>query len=78
MTTRLKHTIGLKRNMYKNVKAGQQNYRNQCIELTKTVKKLTQTTKKKHKIKVVSQVKGFFQVYRTKTRELVGPLKICQ
>ena len=68
--------------MYKRVKAGQENYRNQYIELARTVKKLTRTAKKKHEIKVVSQVKtvpkGFFQIYRTRSRELVGPLKIGQ
>ena len=46
MTNKLKYIIGLKRNIYKKVKAGQEDYREQYIELSKTVKKLTRTTKK--------------------------------
>ena len=40
------------------------------------------TLKKQYQIKVASQVKtdpkGFFQAYKTKSRELVSPLKIGQ
>ena len=42
------------------------------IELSRSVKKLTRIAKKQYKIKVASQVKtdpkGFFQIYRTKSR----------
>ena len=68
--------------MYKTVKVGQESYKDQYIELARTVKKPAQTAKKNHQIKVASQVKTdpkeFFQVYRTKSRELIGTLKIGQ
>ena len=38
--------------MNKTVKAGKEVYRDQYIELARTVKKLTRTAKKKHEIKV--------------------------
>ena len=63
-------------------KAGQDNYRKQYIEVSRSVKKLTRIANKQYQIKLASQVKtdpkGFFQVYRTKSRDLVGPLKLGQ
>ena len=54
--------------MNKRAKAGQENYRDQYIELAKTVKKLTRTSKINYEI-------NFFK-YIDKNNELVGPLKI--
>ena len=82
MTNKLKYIIGLKKYIYKKVKAGQDNYREQYIELFRSVKKVTRTAKKQYEIKVAIQVKtdpkGFFQVYRIKSMELVSPLKLGQ
>ena len=79
MNSKLKHYIGLKRNVYKKLKAGQEELRAQYNELARTVKKLTRSAKNNYEIKVAKEAKtdpkGFFQVYRTKNRETVGPLK---
>ena len=79
MTVRLKHYIGMKRGIYKRLKAGEEVLRPQYIELVRTVRKLTRKAKNNYEIKIASQVKtnpkGFFQNYRTKNRESIGPLK---
>ena len=54
MTNKLKYIIGLKRNKYKKVKAGQDNYREQYIELSRSFKKLTHIAKRQYEIKIAS------------------------
>ena len=61
MTVRLKHTIGLKRNVYKRIEADQGMYRNLYIELARIVKKLTRTAKKNYETNVASQAREFFK-----------------
>ena len=65
MNARLKHCIGLKRGIYKKVKAGEEGLRQQYNELARTVRKLTRNAKYAYERKVASQVKtdpkGFYQ-----------------
>ena len=79
MTARLKHYIGLKRGIYKKIKAGDEGLRPQYNELARTVRKLTKNAKNTYELKVARQAKtdpkGFYQLYRTKNRETIGPLK---
>ena len=80
MTARLKHYIGLKRGIYRKVKAGDDNLRPQYNEIARTVRKLTKNAKNAYELKVARQAKtdpkGFYQLYRTKNRETIGPLRI--
>ena len=79
MTERLKHYIGLKRGIYKKVKAGEEALRSQYNELARTVKRLTRKAKITYEMRVASQAKtnpkGFYQLYRTKDKETIGPLR---
>ena len=79
MTARLKQYIGLKRGIYKKVKAGDESLRPRYIELARTVRKLTKKAKDAYELKVANQAKtdakGFYQLYRTKNKETIGPLK---
>ena len=62
------------------MKAGEEGLRHQYNELARTVRKLTRNAKNTYERKVASQVKtdpkGFYQLYRTKNRETIGPLRI--
>ena len=64
MTARLKHYIGLKRGIYKKVKAGDDSLRPRYIELARTVRKLTKNAKNAYELKVANQAKtdtkGFY------------------
>ncbi len=79
MTRGLKHEIGLKRRLYKRIKNSEIHLRAQYNELVRTVKRNTRVAKGNYEIKVAreakSNSKGLFNVYRTKTRERIGPLK---
>ena len=67
MNARLKHCIGLKRGIYKKVKAGDDSLRPRYNELARTVRKLTKNAKNTYELKVASQAKtdpkGFYQLY---------------
>ena len=79
MTQGLKHEIGLKRRLYKRIKNGENQLRTRYNELVRAVKRNTRIAKRNYEIKVAreakSNPKGFFNMYRTKTRERIGPLK---
>ena len=65
--------------IYKRIKAGEEELRPQYNELVRTVKKLTRKAKSDYEVKVAnhakSDPKGFYQVYRTKNKDKIGPLK---
>ena len=79
MTQGLKHEIGLKRRLYKRIKNGENHLRTRYNELVRAVKRNTRIAKRNYEIRVAreakSNPKGFFNMYRTKTRERIGPLK---
>ena len=79
MTTRLKHLIGVKREVYKKMRNGEVELRNRYNTLARLVKSLTRKAKRQYELKVATNVKsnpkGFFQLYKTKTRDRIGPLK---
>ncbi len=75
----LKHEIGLKRRLYKRIKNGEIHLRTQYNELVRTVKRNTRMAKRNYDIKVAMDakrnLKEFFNMYRTKTMDRIGPLK---
>ena len=79
MTKKLKHDIGIKKGIYKKIKGGQEQLRNRYNELTRNIKKNVRKAKRDYEIKIARESKanpkGFFQVYRTKVKEKIGPLK---
>ena len=82
MTGRLKHYIGVKRGIYNRVKAGEEELRPQYNELVRTVKRLTREAKNNYEVKIATHAKndpkGFYQVYRTKSKDIIGPLKTAE
>ncbi len=78
MTRRLRHEIGLKKGIYRKIKNGETNLRDRYVQLSRSVKN-TRLVKRNYEIKVANQAKndpkGFFQLYRTKTRKGIGPMK---
>ena len=80
MTARLKHYIRLKQGIYKKVNALEEGLRPQYNELVRPVRKLTNSAKNTYELKVAASQaktdpKGFYQLYRAKNRETIGPLK---
>ncbi|MPC25684.1 hypothetical protein E2C01_018807 [Portunus trituberculatus] len=65
--------------IYKRLKAGDEALRPLYHELVRTVKRLTRKAKSEYELRVASQAKtdakGFFQLYKTKSREEIGPLR---
>ena len=80
MTYRIKHLIGLKRGLYKRIRDGEETLRCRYNELARTIKKTIRGAKRDYEIRVANNAKqdpkGFFQLYRTKTKENVGPIKL--
>ncbi len=79
MTRRLKHGIGLKRGIYRKIKNGETHLRGRYVELARSVKKNIRLAKRNYEIMVANEAKsdprGFFKMYRTKTRDRIGLLK---
>lgn len=80
MTGRLKGLIGTKRGIYKRLKDGEIGLRDRYNVLARTVRKETRKAKRNYEIRVASNVKnnpkGFFQLYKTKNRDRIGPIKV--
>ncbi len=79
MTRRFKHEIGWKRGIYRKIKNGETHLRGRYVELARSVKKNTRLAKRNYEIRVANEAKsdpkGFLKLYRTKTRDKIGPLK---
>ncbi len=79
MTRRLKHEIGLKRGIYRTIKNGETHLRGRYVELARSAKKNIRLAKRNYEIKIANEAKsdpkGIFKLYRTKTRDRIGPLK---
>ena len=82
MTDRLKHYIGLKRGVYKRWKEGDEQLSERYRQISREVRKMTRVAKKDYEIRIAKEAKtnpkGFFQVYRTKNKENVGPLNTSE
>ena len=80
MTNNLKHLIGVKRSIYKKIKNGEVELRDRYNVLTRLVKRVTRKAKRDYELKIASNAKsdpkGFFQLYKAKSRERIGPLKV--
>nr|XP_053638192.1 uncharacterized protein LOC128692900 [Cherax quadricarinatus] len=79
MNNRLKYLIGQKRGIYRQIKRGEGQLRNQYIQLKREITKGIRKAKRYYDVKVTRESKtnpkGFFQVYRSKIRDKIGPLK---
>ncbi len=79
MTRRLKLEIGLKRGICRKIEHGETHLGGRYVELARSVKKNTRLAKRNYEIRVANEAKsdpkGFFKLYRTKTRDRIGPLK---
>ncbi len=75
ITGRLKHYTGLKRSIYKRLKAEEEDLRPQYNELVRRVRKLTKKAKNNYKLQTKTDPKGFYQGYRTKNKEIIDSLK---
>ena len=80
MTGRLKGLIGIKRGVYKRIRDGEVELRDRYTLLARTIKKDIRKAKRDYEIRVATNVKsnpkGFFQLYKTKIRDRIGPLKV--
>ena len=78
MTNRLKHCIGLKRGIYKRWKEGDDQLSDRYKQISREVRKMTRVAKRDYEIRIAKEAKtnpkGFFQLYRTKNKDNVGPL----
>ena len=78
MTGRLKSLVGTKRDIYKRLRDGEIGLRDRYDLLARNIKKETRKAKRDYEIRVASNVKnnpkGFFQLYKTKNRDRIGPL----
>ena len=80
MTSRLRDLIGVKRGVYKRIIDGEVELRDRYTILARTVKKDIRKAKRDYEIRVAANVKsnpkGFFQLYKTKIKDRIGPLKL--
>ena len=80
MTSRLRSLIGMKRGVYKRIREGEVELRDRYTLLARTIKKSIRKAKRDYEIRVATNVKsnpkGFFQLYKTKNRDRIGPLKV--
>nr|XP_053644522.1 uncharacterized protein LOC128697033 isoform X1 [Cherax quadricarinatus] len=79
MNNRLKYLLGHKKGIYRRIKRGEGHLMNQYIDIKRDIKKGIRKAKRDYEIKVArdskTNPKSFFQVYRTKVRDKIGPLK---
>ena len=79
MNNRIKYLLGTKKGIYRRLKRGEENLRQQYVRLNREVKKKIREAKRNHEIKIASEVKinpkSFYQQYQTKLKERVGPLE---
>lgn len=79
MTDRLKTEIGRKRGLYVRIKRGETHLRDSYNDLARAVKKNTRMAKRNYEIRIAREAKtnpkGFFQPYKIKVRDKIGPLK---
>ena len=78
MTDKIKHYIGIKKGIYRKIKNGEDHLRQRYNELARDVKKLVRVARRNYEIKVANRAKedpkSFYQLYKTKVRDKIGPL----
>ena len=79
MDNSIRKNIDLKRGLYRRIKRGDVQFRGQYNELARKVKKDIRTAKRNYEVKIARDAqrdpKGFFQLYKAKTKDRIGPLK---
>lgn len=79
MTDRLKNEIGMKRGLHVRIQRGE-THLSRYKELARAVLKNTCKARRNYEVRIVRESKnnpkGFFQLYRIKVRDRIGPLKI--
>ena len=79
MNNNIRRDIGVKRGLYKRIKWGEVHIIGQYNELARKVKKDIRTAKRNYEVKIARNAqkdpKGFYQLYKAKAREGIGPLK---
>ena len=79
MNSSIRREIGLKRVLYRRIKSGEAQVIGQYNDLAGKVKKDTRTARRNYEVKIASDAqkdpKRFYQLYKNKTKNRIGPLK---
>ena len=79
MNNSIRRDIGLKRGLYKKIKEGDTQLGGRYNDLARKVKKDIRNAKRNYEVRIARNAqkdpKGFYQLYKSKTRESIGPLK---
>ena len=79
MRNEIKREIELKRGLYRRIKRGETQVVGQYKDLAREVKKDIRTAKRNFEVRVAREAqkdpKGFYQMYKAKTKDRIGPLK---
>ena len=79
MNSSIRREIGLKRGLYRRIKRGEVQVVGQYNELARKVKKDIRTAKRSYEVRIARDAqkdpKGLYQLYKAKTKEIIGPLK---
>ena len=79
MNNSIRRDIGLKRGLYKKIKEGDTQLGGRYNDLARKVKKDIRNAKRNYEVRIAKNAqkdpKGFYQLYKSKTRESIGPLK---
>ena len=74
-----RETGGLKRGLYRRIKRGEVQVVRQYNDLDRKVKKDIRTAKRNYELRIARDAqkdpKGFYQLYKAKTKEKIGSLK---
>ena len=79
MNSSIRRKIGLKRGLYRRIKRRKVQVIRQYNDLIRKVKKDIRTAKRNYEVRIARDVqkdpKGFYQLYKAKTKERIGPFK---
>ena len=79
MNSSITRKIGLKRRLYRRIKRKEVQVVGQYNELARKIKKDIRTAKRNYEVRIAKDAqkdpKGFYQLYKAKTKERIGPLK---
>ena len=78
LNNRIKYLIGQRKGIYRKIKRGENQLRNRYSVLNREVKREIRKAKRDYEIKIARESKenpkGFYQMYRTKNKDRIGPL----
>ena len=78
MNNTIRRDIGLKRGLYRRIKRGETQAIGLYSELARKVRKDIRTAKRNYEVKIARDAqkdpKGFYQLYKAKARDCIGPL----